>query len=395
VFSSPHPYSLSQLLSHISDTLQAQLQPSYWVMAEVSSLSVRDGHAYFELVEKAEQTGMPAAKTRATSWRNQYAMLSAYFQSETGETLRPGLQILVEVMIDFHPLYGFALNIIDIDPTYTKGDLAKQREQTLARLHAEGIFDMNHELPLPTLPKRIAVISSSDAAGYGDFCHQIQQSPYGAAFSFELFTALLQGDCAAQSMIDALNAIYARVDSFDLVVVIRGGGSQLDLACFDDYDLAAHCAQFPLPVVAGIGHQRDVSVLDMVAHTSLKTPTAVSAWLVDIYDAQNQHLSECYNRLQRTVSQLIVHRQYDLNNCSLRLKLQHAAYLQSQRAMFDLALKKLQLFSPETIFRKGYSFTRINGKPVASVTLEDISEGDQVETFTLQAYFLSVISKKN
>ena len=269
--------SLSDLCHLIGGILRERMPESYWVRAEVASLQLRNSHAYFELVEKAD-TGIVAAKARATCWASVYPLLSAYFLDETGEHLQVGMQILIEVELSFHDVYGLSLNIINIDPSYTVGDLARRKQETIRRLQQEGIWDMQRELMLPTLVRRIAIISSAEAAGYEDFVHQLGETPY--PIQTRLFPAIVQGERAEQSIIAALGKVYEEADAFDAVVIIRGGGATTDLSCFDGYELSSHCAQFPLPILTGIGHTRDVSIVDMVVHLPLKTPTAVAAFLI-------------------------------------------------------------------------------------------------------------------
>jgi exodeoxyribonuclease VII large subunit len=267
-------YSLSELCEWIQDVVGNDMPDRYWVRAEIASMSVR-GHCYMELVEKSEN-GMLAAKMRATCWNNVYALLSAYFAQEAGESLHVGLQVLLEVSVEFHAVYGLSLNIWNIDPTYTLGDLAKQRQATLQQLTEDGVMELQKGLELPSLVRRIAVISSADAAGYGDFCDQLKNNRFGFSFQTQLYPAVMQGDNSAHSIIEALHSIAEQEEEWDVVVIIRGGGANTDLRCFDDYNLASHCAQFPLPIIAGIGHTRDISIVDMVVKISVKTPTAAA-----------------------------------------------------------------------------------------------------------------------
>ncbi len=269
-------YKLSEVCSIVEDVITMETE-TYWVQAEIASISVRGGHCYLDLVEKSV-SGI-VAKMRATIWANVYALLRPYFHEETGTDLQVGMQVLVEATVDFHAVYGLSLNITNIDPTYTIGDLAKQRQETIAKLLAEGVMDMNKSLALPTIVRRIAVISSESAAGYGDFRRQLEDGGY--RFETTLFPAIMQGEHAPKSIIAALDTIANQEEEWDAVVIIRGGGATTDLTCFDDYNLCNHCAQFPLPIITGIGHTKDVSVLDMVSFAPLKTPTAVAQYFVD------------------------------------------------------------------------------------------------------------------
>ena len=290
-------YSLSEFCGYIQDVLENDILERYWVRAEIGSMSVR-GHCYMELVEKGNN-GILAAKMRATCWSNVYALLSAYFAQETGHALHVGMQVLLEVSVEFHAVYGLSLNLWNIDPTYTLGDLAKQRQDTIRRLTEEGVMELQQALVVSRLPRRVAVVSSLDAAGYEDFCSQLKHNRFGFTFYTRLYPAVMQGDTAARSIISALGAIASEEEEWDVVVIIRGGGASTDLGCFDDYTLASHCAQFPLPIVAGIGHTRDVSVVDMVVHTSVKTPTAAAEWLIECVAVQVEKVGELLIRLQR------------------------------------------------------------------------------------------------
>lgn len=273
-------FSLRELQLAVRERLAEAFPLPVWVAAEISEMKVNySGHCYLELVEKGGANGVPAAKASAVIWRSHYGPLASYFASKTGERLAVGMKVLVRVTISYHELYGLSFQIQDIDPTYTLGDWEQQRQQTIARLREEGVWDMNRELGVPRVPQRVAIVSSANAAGYQDFCKEIARSPYRVELT--LFDAFMQGHGAEDSIIEALERVADRADEFDVVAVIRGGGSQSDLACFNSYRLCAHVAQFPLPVVTGIGHDKDESVADMVAAQSLKTPTAVATWIND------------------------------------------------------------------------------------------------------------------
>ena len=369
-------YSLLELSEWIQDVVGNDMPDRYWVRAEIASMSVR-GHCYMELVEKSEN-GILAAKMRATCWSNVYALLSAYFAQETGQSLHVGLQVLLEVSVEYHAVYGLSLNVWSIDPTYTLGDLAKQRQATIRQLTEDGVMELQRALEVPSLPRRVAVISSADAAGYGDFCDQLKNNRFGFAFVTQLYPAVVQGDTAARSIINALGAIAAQEEEWDVVVIIRGGGASTDLSCFDDYMLASHCAQFPLPIVAGIGHTRDVSVVDMVVHTSVKTPTAAAEWLVERVAEQVERVGGLQLRLERAV-------QGAVNKEKNRLVVYHqrmmsAVYqaLAREKGKLNLWQKTVELHSPERIYRMGYSLTTVNGKVVRGA--QDVAKGDVIET---------------
>lgn len=336
--------TLTELCALIGETLDERLAGSFWVKAEISSLSERGGHMYLDLIDGKK------AKMRATCWAGTKEMLTAYFESETGQRLQPGLNVLIEAEIQYHPVYGLSLSIIGIDPSYTLGDIARQRQQTITQLQKDGLLDAQQLLPLPTLIRRIAVISSPNAAGYEDFKHQLDNSGYH--FETQLFGATMQGEQAPKSIIAALEEI----SGFDAVAIIRGGGATTDLSCFDNYELCAVCAQYEIPIISGIGHTRDISVLDLVAHQALKTPTAVAEWLIHRMDEQAERIRLLLTRLQRTAERQILIRQHRI----------------------DLLQQRLAACNPERIYRMGYSLLTKNGKVVRSVS--ELQEGDTVTT---------------
>lgn len=369
-------YSLLELCEWIQEVVENELPDRYWVRAEIASMSVR-GHCYMELVEKSEN-GILAAKMRATCWSNVYALLSAYFAQETGQSLHVGLQVLLEVSVEYHAVYGLSLNVWNIDPTYTLGDLAKQRQATIRQLTEDGVMELQRALEVPSLPRRVAVISSADAAGYGDFCDQLKHNRFGFAFVTQLYPAVVQGDTAARSIINALGAIAAQEEEWDVVVIIRGGGASTDLSCFDDYMLASHCAQFPLPIVAGIGHTRDVSVVDMVVHASVKTPTAAAEWLVERVAEQVERVGGLQLRLERAVQGAVSKEKNRLVVYHQRMMSAVYQALAREKGKLNLWQKTVELHSPERIYRMGYSLTTVNGKVVRGA--QDVVKGDVIET---------------
>ena len=338
------PLTLTELCALIGETLDESLAGSFWVKAEISSLSERGGHMYLDLIDGK------TAKMRATCWAGTKEMLMAYFESETGQRLQPGLNVLVEAEIQYHPVYGLSLSIVGIDPSYTLGDIARQRQQTINQLQKDGLLDAQQLLPLPTLIRRIAVISSPNAAGYEDFKHQLDNSGYH--FETQLFGATMQGEQAPKSIIAALEEIA----DFDAVAIIRGGGATTDLSCFDNYELCAVCAQYEIPILSGIGHTRDISVLDLVAHQALKTPTAVAEWLIHRMDEQAERLRNLFTRLQRTAERQVLIRRHRI----------------------DMLQQRLAACNPERIYRMGYSLLTKNGKVVRSI--QDLQPGDVVTT---------------
>ena len=276
------PLSLYELNTLVRRAVERSLPEDYWLQAELSDVRTHSaGHCYVEFVQKDTRGNALLAKARGVIWANVYRLLRPYFERETGQTFAAGIKVLVQVKVEFHELYGYSLTITDIDPTYTVGDMARRRREILLRLEEEGVLTLNKELPMPVLPRRIAVISSPSAAGYGDFCSQLSANPYGFVYETKLFPAVMQGEQVESSVVAALNKINETFDCWDAVVIIRGGGAVSDLAGFDTYWLAYNCAQFPLPIITGIGHERDDTVLDLVAHTRVKTPTAAAEFLIN------------------------------------------------------------------------------------------------------------------
>jgi exodeoxyribonuclease VII large subunit len=352
-------YTLSELCAEIGEALDSSLAPTYWVQAEISSLMERGGHMYLDLVD-GPSAGGQGAKMRATLWAGTKEMLCGYFQSETGMPLQKGMAVLVQGEVHFHPVYGLSLSIIGIDPTFTIGDIARLKQQTIAQLEKDGLLEAQQLLLLPTLIRKIAVISSPSAAGYEDFKHQLEHSPY--RFETTLFGATMQGDGAPKSIIAALEEISVSVSGlsakpvFDCVVLIRGGGATSDLSCFDNYELCAVCAQFELPILTGIGHTRDVSVLDLVAHEALKTPTAVAEWLIHRMDIQATRIADLLVRLGRTADRQIMVRRHRV----------------------ELLEQRLAACNPEAFYRRGYSLLTKDGKVVRSVA--ELVPGDRITT---------------
>jgi len=297
---------LSELNGLVKKAVGEAFTAPVWVIGEISELKTnRSGHCYLNLIEKEENGDAIVAQARATIWSYTYRMLRPFFESTTGQQLTEGLKVLLSVSVEFHELYGYSLNIRDIDPTYTLGDMARRRREIIARLQSEGVAEMNKELDLPLVPQKIAIISSSTAAGYQDFIDQLTNNPAGYHFDLKLFPAIMQGNQAETSIIGALEQIYLYENFFDAVVIIRGGGSQADLSCFDNYNLAYFITQFPLPVITGIGHEKDDSIVDMVAHTRLKTPTAVAEFLISGVAQFDLHLDEINKQFIEIVTDLI------------------------------------------------------------------------------------------
>lgn len=359
--------SLSQLLANVAEAVKVNFPMPQWVVAEVNSINVaRVGHCYMELVEKASGNDSKIlAQVRANIWANNYRIIKQNFEMATGETLRAGMKILAYVRIDFSPAYGLSLNVQDIDPQYTIGDLAQQRAKVIKQLNDDGVIDMNKQNSLPIVVQRIAVISSDSAAGWGDFKNQIESNEYGYRFNLQLFAALMQGEKAPQSIIAALDEIAQHFEDFDAVVIIRGGGARTDLSCFDQYDLAFHIAQFPLPILTGIGHERDDSVADLVAHTRLKTPTAVAAFIIDrancfmseiqenaevVFDSAKSMLveqSDVYkqqvHRLEMIMNQIVAKQQLELDNLHTSLQYSTRHFVDSKTLQLNNVTERAKM----------------------------------------------------
>ncbi len=401
--------SLSELLGLVKGAIQKELPGHYWVIAEIMELR-ENRHCYLELIEKNEENDSLVAKIRATIWSSRYAMLRPFFEASTGTVLKSGIKILCKASVEFHAQYGFSLNITDIDPSYTLGDLARKKQEVILRLRKEGVFDMNKELPFPLVPQRIAVISSESAAGFGDFMDSLLKNRHKFLFHTTLFPAIMQGDEAPGSISSAMELIFDSESDYDCVVIIRGGGSKADLESFNHYDLAYFITQFPLPVITGIGHERDESVADMVAQHGLKTPTAVAEFLVDHLLAFEFRLSALLDRLSSSVKNRVQHESGQLQRCQGDLMHLSRALLQKQsehllhteqhlqreltmnleklRNYLALLDKRRELVDPQNILKRGYSMTLMEGKSLLSI--KDIKPGSILETRLHQG---SIISK--
>ena len=406
------PLTLYALNNMVRSAVNECVPSRYWVTGELSEVrEASNGHCYIELVQRDEVTGELVAKARGTVWSRVYMLLRPYFLEQTGQPFSAGLNVLLRVTVGFHELYGYALDVCDIEPAYTIGDMARRRMQVIKRLTDEGVIDLNKELPFPLLPQRIAVISSSTAAGYGDFCDQLMGNRYGFVFYPHLFSSPMQGSGVEQGIIDALDRIAANIDLWDVVVIIRGGGATSELSCFDTYDLANNCAQFPLPIITGIGHQRDESVLDMVAHTRAKTPTAAAELLIHAMleqgafvdaarqgilngvrmrlDAEKQRVGALSGRLPVCAALAVQQQRMNLQSLKQRLFPAAEMLLKEQRHRLEIIKEKVDAASPEHILALGYSITRVNGKAVRS--LDDIVAGDEVTTTVAGGEFTSVV----
>lgn len=389
---------LSELQLRIKQHLSSQFPLPIWIVAEISELKVNySGHCYLELIEKGASDGVPKAQARAVIWRSHYPRIASYFESTTGQRLEAGMQLLVKATVSYHELYGFSLQISDIDASYTLGEMERKRQETIARLKAEGVWEMNQTLPLPLVVQRIAILSSRKAAGYQDFYQELSQSPY--RFHTDLFEAVMQGEAAESSLISALGEVAERIDDYDVVVIIRGGGSTSDLNCFNSYRLCSHIAQFPLPILTGIGHDKDQSVADLVAHTALKTPTAVAGWLIDrmqqiegwldgaaltLHDASLNLTRNHLLRLERNEEEIknLSRRLIDLQRSrleqyALRLPEECGRLLRREGERIRHLESLTESHSPSRILRLGFSVTRLAGRAIR--TAEEAPTGSTLE----------------
>lgn len=431
--------SLLELNLHLKGILNSQLEPSYWVVAEISELRMAQrGHCYLELVEK--EGDILQAKLRATIWSSAFRNINAWFTSVTGEKLRQGMKILANITIEYHEIYGLSANIKDIDPKFTLGERAKRRQEIIDRLVIEGIFEMNQKIEMPLVTQRIAVISSPTAAGYGDFMHQLRDNEYSYKFLVDLFPAIMQGSESADSIIKALYKINEKIDNYDVVAIIRGGGAQVDMDCFDDYDLASHVAQFPLPVLTGIGHERDESVTDLVANKKLKTPTAVSAFLVSNLAGFEQKMEAMIRKASIITRNYCTEQKYKLEKITNVIFQYKSRYWESQAVSLSQLKMKIDFFSrknlssqrenvihmerqlksltrnllkekykdldylnntvklsdPELILKKGYTISYIQNKLLKDTEIEVnqvmITKSSQV---TLESYITKTSKKEN
>lgn len=393
--------TLLELNGRVKSTLQFEMPDAYWVQAEISSISPSgQGHCYLELVQKDATGRNFLAKAKSNIWRGTWLKLKPYFEAQTGETLKVGMKVLLQVTVTFHEVYGYSLVVQDIDPTYTMGDMARRRKEILEQLAKDGVIGLNRELDIPVLPNRIAVISSATAAGWGDFRDQLAGNIYGFQFYVKLFPALMQGDDVERSVIQALNAVAERRDDFDVVIIIRGGGAVSELSCFDSYNLAFNIANFPLPVITGIGHERDDTVADVVAHTKVKTPTAAAEFIINKVFDTAQELETLTRRMTESISDRMNAENVRIERLSQKLPSLFAVLktrqeqiletiwiksvngvrnmLTAQTHKLELVDKTLAAADPKVILKRGYSLTRLNGHVVKGASA--LKKGDRLTT---------------
>ena len=423
--------TLYELNTLVRETIETEMSHEYWVEAELSEARESRGHCYMELIQKEELSNTPIARASAKCWRSAWTIIQPHFERVTGQRLHAGMKVRMKVYAQFHEAFGFSWIVTDIDPNYTLGDMARRRQEVIAQLKREGVFDLQRELSLPLFCLRIAVISSQTAAGYGDFCQQLSESPF--AFRTALFPAVMQGEQIEESIISVLNAIYEQADDFDCVVIIRGGGATSDMSGFDTLPLAENVAQFPLPIITGIGHDRDECVLDMVSHLRVKTPTAAAAFLIDhlqrvldridaaeqaiTHEAQTklitlhtrlsslaEHIPTLFSlvktrheaRLDQMAQRLsnATVRQSDL--AQSRITLLHARLfpliphlLDTHRHRLELLGQRVASLDPQLLLKRGYSITTLNGKAVRNAS--ELKTGDEIETRLSEGTIKSVV----
>lgn len=425
--------TLFELNNLVREVISSTLSEEYWVEAELSEVHEVRGHCYMELIQKELFSNTPVAKASAKCWKNKWTLLREKFEKVTREGLKPGMKVLLKVYADFHEAYGFAWIVTDINPEFTMGDMARKRQEIIDTLKREGVFELQKELVLPLFAQRIAVISSENAAGYGDFCHQLADNPQQLKFYTRLFPAVMQGEGVEESVIAALNSINENIEKFDAVVIIRGGGATSDLSGFDTFRLAENVANFPIPIITGIGHDRDESIVDMVAHTKVKTPTAAAALLIEhlnhvlerLLDAQAELIAAVRHRSELEQARLVrmsekipvlfslvktrqeqrIDRHLANITASLNDKLSHERHrlslIESQlgpillqqmtRENYRLQLlqQRLEALNPQRLLQHGYSITLCKGKVVRDA--QQLKAGDEIETKLANGKITSII----
>ena len=410
--------TLFELNRLVRETLECEMPDEYWVEAELSECRESKGHCYMDLIQKDERNATPIARAAAKCWATKWTLIRPYFERTTGQQLHAGMKVLLKVYPQFHEAYGFSWIVTDIDPTYTLGDMARKRQEIIRQLKEEGVFDLQKELQLPLFCQRIAVVSSESAAGYGDFCNQLTHNPYGFRFDIQLFPAVMQGEEVEQSIINALEKIYSLTSlhsplstTYDAVVIIRGGGATSDMSGFDTLALAENVANFPIPIITGIGHDRDETILDMVSHTRVKTPTAAAAFLIDhlkgvldaIEGAQSlithyaQHklstlqaqLATIQEILPKLFSAVKIRQDARLETLEARLPLLAERRLTAERHRLQLTEEKLKVLDPHLLLKRGYSITLHNGRAVRDPLA--LKAGDEIETRLEKGTIKSII----
>ena len=409
-------FSLFELNRMVRESIELSMPDEYWVEAELSECRESRGHCYMELIQKDELSATPVAKASAKCWANKWLAIRPYFERTTGQQLHAGMKVLLKVYPQFHEAYGFSWIVSDIDPTYTLGDMTRKRQEIIQKLKAEGVFDLQKELQLPMFCQRIAVISSQTAAGYGDFCNQLADNPYGFQFETQLFPAIMQGEGTEQSIISALESIYNYQLStvncqFDCVVIIRGGGATSDMSGFDTLALAENVANFPIPIITGIGHDRDESILDMVSHTRVKTPTAAAAFLIshlkevlDIIDGSqelitryaqqklsilNSQFSIISESIPRLFSLVKTRQEAKIDSLWIKIPMLLERKLTGDTHRLQLIEERLKALDPTLLLARGYSITMHNGHAVRDAS--QLPPGAEIETRLAKGKITSVV----
>jgi exodeoxyribonuclease VII large subunit len=405
-------FTLRELNSAIRFAVGQAFPEALWVIAEIAEAKCNQrGHCYLELAEKDDDKVI--AQIKATIWAYDYRKLCHKFESQTGEALRQGMKVMLFASVTFHEVYGLSLNVKDIDPAYTMGDMALRKKEIIERLIKEGLMDVNRALPLPVAPQRIAVISSPTAAGYGDFFNHLDRNLYGYRFIHVLFPALMQGAEAEQSLLSALDRIAHVAHLFDAAVIIRGGGSSIDLSCFDSYALASRISRFPLPVLTGIGHEKDDTVADMVAHTKMKTPTAVAEFLISGLRAFEERIADIMGRISTLAEGMVRDEHLTLETISRRLaripiliaaeQNRLAMHVRDMKSAtrhlirrtadgLDHIDRALRILDPTNVLKRGYSITRHKGKVIRDAAR--LKKGDVIDTHLYKGAVTSIVGQR-
>ena len=408
-----HHFSLLELNRLVRATIEDTLCEQYWLEAEIGQIGENNGHCYLEFIQKVEGHNTPVARAKAKCWRNVWGSVRPYFEHTTGQTLTLGMKVLVLVHPDFHEAFGFSWIVDDIDPRFTLGDMARRRQEIIRQLKAEGVFDLNRELPLPLFTQRIAVISSSTAAGYGDFCRQLEENKRGFRFSVTLYESLMQGEGVERSIISALDKINAHIDDYDCVVIIRGGGATSDMSGFDSLLLAENVANFPLPVITGIGHDRDECILDMVSHTRVKTPTAAAAFLIDRLEQVARRIDDAADRITSYVQHRMEIEKMRLSRAAERIPILFSLVKSKQenkmetlnqriasavqrlidrrRHTLDILEQRTKSLDPTLLLQRGYSITLVNGHALRSPSA--VKPGDIIITRLAEGTVKSTVNE--
>ena len=385
-------YSLLELNSMVRQSIEHTMNQEYWVEAELSECRENRGHCFMELIQKEEHSNTPIARASAKCWQSTWGMIGPYFERTTGQPLHAGLKVRLQVYPQFHEAYGFSWIITDIDPTFTLGDMARRRQEIIRQLQEEGIFDLQKDLTLPLFCLNIAVISSQSAAGYGDFVNQLADSPYD--FHTQLFPAIMQGEQVEESIIQALNAIYnscanQQTSAFDCVVIIRGGGATADLSGFDALQLAENVAQYPLPIITGIGHDRDESILDMVSNTRVKTPTAAAQLLISHLDSTALRIDTCGERINTFFSLLKTREEARIAKLSSYLSPLIFHLLEREQHKLEMLEQRAKALDPALLLKRGYSITLHNGHLLRNAA--EVKPGTELETRLEQGTIISIV----